>query len=196
MSRLGAIVLTGGTAVRLDGADKAGLEIGGETLLERVLAALVEIPDVPGVVIVGDDVPTSRPVTFRREDPPGGGPLAGLIAGLGGFPRAPEWVCVLAVDLPMVSSATIARLWLNRGADGAVLVDGAGRRQYLCAIYSATRLRELAPDDAHGASVRAVVDRLDLAEVEAVGLEARDVDTWADVRQLRETLAPPEGSGQ
>ena len=36
----GAVVLTGGRAVRLDGADKATIELGGTTLLERVLAAL------------------------------------------------------------------------------------------------------------------------------------------------------------
>ena len=38
---LGAIVLTGGTAVRLDGADKASLEVGGRTLLDRALAKAI-----------------------------------------------------------------------------------------------------------------------------------------------------------
>ena len=36
---LAAVILTGGTAVRLGGADKGSLEIGGTTLLEHVLAA-------------------------------------------------------------------------------------------------------------------------------------------------------------
>ena len=68
--RLGAVVLTGGSAVRLDGADKASIELGGLTLLEHALGALV---DVDEVVVVGDHVPTTRPVTFTREDPRHGG---------------------------------------------------------------------------------------------------------------------------
>ena len=42
----GAIVLSGGEAVRLGGADKASIEIGGQTLLERTLAALVDAVEV------------------------------------------------------------------------------------------------------------------------------------------------------
>lgn len=81
----GAVILTGGTAARLDGADKAGLEVGGTTLLEHALGAAAGASEV---VVVGPDVPTSRPVTFVREDPPGGGPAAGLLAGLAGFARS------------------------------------------------------------------------------------------------------------
>ena len=40
---LGGIVLTGGAAVRFQGADKASIEIGGATLLEHVLGALAEV---------------------------------------------------------------------------------------------------------------------------------------------------------
>ena len=61
-----AVVLAGGTAARLDGVDKAGVEIGGRTLLEHVLAALAGAAEV---VVVGESVPTSVPVTFTRESP-------------------------------------------------------------------------------------------------------------------------------
>lgn len=192
-SSLGAVVLTGGSAVRLDGADKAGLEIGGQTLLERALAALA---DVAEVVVVGEEVPTSRPVTFRREEPPGGGPLAGLLAGLDGFMRPPARVLALAVDMPFVGPQTVARLCQRPGPDGAVLVDADGARQFLCAVYDVTALRLAAPRDAFGASMRSVVSRLDLAEVVAVGAEARDVDTWADLRDLRESLDSGAGPDQ
>lgn len=192
-SDLGAVVLTGGSAVRLDGADKAGLELGGRTLLERALAALA---DVTEVVVVGEEVPTSRPVTFRREEPPGGGPLAGLLAGLDGFMRTPRRVLVLAVDMPFVDPHTVSRLCVDQGTQGSVLVDDSGRRQYLCAVYDTKALRIAAPPDAQGGSMRSVVDRLNIAEVPAVGHEARDVDTWADVRDLRETLDSIQHHGQ
>ena len=190
---LGAVVLTGGSAVRLDGADKAGLELGGRTLLEHALAALSEVSEV---VVVGEEVPTTRPVTFRREDPPGGGPLAGLLAGLDGFMRTPKRVLALAVDMPFVASDTIARLCAGAGPHGAVLVDEGGARQYLCAVYDVAALRLSSPPDHHGGSMRAVVNRLDVAEVLAVGHEARDVDTWADVRDLRGALDQRGASGQ
>ena len=70
------VVLAGGTAARMDGIDKAGLELDGRTLLDRAVDAFA---DADEVVVVGPrTVPTPRPVTFTREDPPRGGPVAGL----------------------------------------------------------------------------------------------------------------------
>jgi molybdopterin-guanine dinucleotide biosynthesis protein A len=47
----------------MGGVDKGSIEVGGRTLLERVLAALHHVADV---VVVGDEVRTSRPVTFSK----------------------------------------------------------------------------------------------------------------------------------
>ncbi|HEX5986514.1 MAG TPA: NTP transferase domain-containing protein [Nocardioides sp.] len=188
--RLGAVVLTGGTAARMDGVDKASIEIGGVTLLERALAATAAAVDV---VVVGAEVPTSRPVTFTREDPPGGGPAAGLLAGLSLLRGAPELVCVLAVDMPKVSTGTVARLVRAvteaPTADGAWLVDADGREQPLAAVYRTTSLvaaRPAARGDEHGLPMRRLVAGLRMVPVSPVGDEARDVDTWADLRDLRE----------
>lgn len=187
-ARLGALLLTGGTAVRLDGTDKASLEIGGKTLLERALESLAESEEI---VVVGEEVPTSRPVTFRREDPPGGGPAAGVLAGLSGFAARPELVVVLAVDMPWVSADTVRRLRQAVTADGAQLVDGEGNRQHLCGIYRTSVLldRAASPEDEHGLSMGCLLAGLDLAEVPEAEGESRDVDTWADVRDVREQFA-------
>ena len=183
-AELGGIVLTGGSAVRFQGTDKASIEVAGLSLLEHVLGALAEIPDV---VVVGDQVVTSRPVTFLREDPPGGGPAAGLLAGLSGFPRKPRLVVVLAVDMPLVTTATVSRLMLSADQDGALLVDGDGRRQYLCAIYRTEALLAGVPplEQHHGLPVRKLVEGLRLTEVPALPGESRDVDTWDDLLALR-----------
>jgi molybdopterin-guanine dinucleotide biosynthesis protein A len=187
---LGAVVLTGGTAARMGGADKAVLQIGGVTLLERALAAVVAALEV---VVVGSRVPTSRPVTWTVEDPPRGGPAAGLLAGLDRFASPPpELVAVLAVDMPRVHAGTVARLtWAverDSGAAGAVLVDADGRRQTLAAVYRVAALAAARPGPGgreHGLSMRALVGPLRLAEVPAVGDEARDVDTWTDLGDLK-----------
>ena len=186
--RLGAVVLAGGTAARMGGVDKASIELGGVTLLERALAATLPAVEV---VVVGTEVPTSRAVTWTREDPAGGGPAAGLLAGLDGFVRPPELVCALAVDMPRVNAGTVARLtWAveaDPAADGAVLVDAGGRRQPLAAVYRVSALSKARPAsraEEHGLPVRRLVGGLDLVEVPAVGDEARDIDSWADLRDL------------
>ena len=186
-AELGAVVLSGGRAERLQGADKATLEVGGVPLLERVLAALAEVPDV---VVVGDPVPTSRTVTFTREDPVGGGPAAALLAGVRALPRTPRLLVVLAVDAPFVTTATVSRLLLSSRDHGALLVDEGGRRQYLCAVYLTAALLAAAPapGEEQGLAVRRLVADLDLAEVPALPWEARDVDTWEDLRALQERL--------
>jgi molybdopterin-guanine dinucleotide biosynthesis protein A len=177
----GGVVLSGGGAARMDGVDKASIEIDGQTLLEHVLVALGALPEI---VVVGPEVPTSRPVTFTHEDPLGGGPAAGLLAGLEAFPRVPDLLLVLAVDMPRVTPATVQRLREAVADEGAVLVDG--RRQHLCAAYRTRALLAAAPppEDRHGLSMFGLVGGLRLVEVAAVGDEARDVDSWQDLREL------------
>lgn len=187
--RLGAVVLTGGTGSRLGGADKASLVVDGEPLLARALAATAVAGEV---VVVGDPAPTDRPVVWTREDPPGGGPAAGLLAGLDRLSPACELVAALAVDMPRVTPATFERLLAalaNPGTpayDGVVLVDASGHRQPLCAVYRRAALAAVRPPDAQGLSMRRLVGPLRLAAVAAEGAEASDVDTWEDLDRLRE----------
>lgn len=176
-----AVILAGGTAVRLGGADKAGIELAGRTFLEHALAAVASAGEV---VVVGEQVPTSRPATFVREDPPLGGPVAGLVAGRRALATTPDVILVMAVDMPRVTGATVTRLLGAVGAhDGSVLVDDSGRSQLVLAVRT-DRLDAATPADPHGHSVRGLLAPLDLAEVAAVGDEARGVDRWEDLREL------------
>jgi len=185
--RLAAVVLAGGTAERMNGADKASLTVGGLTLLQHALAAL---PSAAEVVVVGAPVPTDRPVGWALEDPPSGGPAAGLLAGVDRLRSAPALVAVLAVDMPRVRAATVRRLTAalaaEPAADGAVLVDGDGRRQQLAAVYRFTALERVRPPrgQEHGLPMRRLVAGLALVEVAALHDEARDVDTWTDLQNL------------
>jgi molybdopterin-guanine dinucleotide biosynthesis protein A len=184
-----AIVLSGGGAARLGGADKASIEVGGTTLLEHAIAALA---DAAEIVVVGSEVPTSRPVTFTREDPPGGGPAAGLLAGIRALARRPDRVVVLAVDMPLVSADTVRRLLAAAREDGAVLVDASGRDQYLGAVYSVGAIeRSSSADDeagGRGVAMRDLVSNLRLERVPAVDDEAEDLDTWEDLARFRDAF--------
>jgi molybdopterin-guanine dinucleotide biosynthesis protein A len=176
-----AVILAGGTAVRMDGIDKAGVEYAGRTLLEHALAALA---DAVEVVVVGAEVPTTRPATFVREDPPHGGPAAGLLAGRDALLGRPDQLAMLAVDMPLVRADTFRRLLAAAdGHDGAVLVDDSGRPA-LAGVLGLAALDRVRPDDAVGLPLHRLLAPLDLAVVAALPGEARDVDTWADLRDL------------
>lgn len=173
------MILAGGTATRLDGADKSALALDGRSLLERALAAVEHADET---VVVGAAVATTRPVTFTRETPPGGGPLAGLSAGVAALAGAADLVVVLAVDMPHVSRQTIDRLVAAVGdADGSWLVDAGGRRQLAGVVR-----RGLVPStaDAPGLPMRRLMDRVGVVDVPATGREAEDIDTWDDVARL------------
>ena len=181
-----AVVLAGGTGARLDGADKASVEVRGRTLLEHALTA---VADATETVVVGEQVLTSRPVTFTREDPAYGGPAAGLLAGRDAVARPPELLVVLAVDMPGVTPDTVRRLVDAVGdADGAFLADPSGRRQ-LAGVLRVAALDAARPEDVHGLPLHRLLGALELRLVAAVGDEARDVDTWADVADLRDGTA-------
>ena len=189
-----AVILAGGTAARLDGADKASVEHDGRTLLEHALDAVI---DAAEVVVVGDPVPTTRPVTFTRESPRYGGPVAALLTGRDALLRTPRRLGVLAVDMPRVSTATFRRLHeAADGHDGAFLTDSDGRRQ-LAGVLDAARLDAVRPDHEaqHGMAIRRLLAGLDLAEVRPEGNEGVDVDTWADLRDLAEESARSGASG-
>jgi molybdopterin-guanine dinucleotide biosynthesis protein A len=178
--RWAAVILAGGTAARLDGADKSALEYDGRSLLEHALDAVSESEET---VVVGPEVPTRRPVTFTRESPPRGGPLAGLAAGVAALEAEAPLVVVLAVDMPHVTAATVRRLVSAVGdQDGAWLVDGNGRRQ-LAGVVRRTAVP--APGEAHGVPMRRLMDRDGTVDVPAVGPEADDIDSWTDVDRLR-----------
>lgn len=178
-----AVVLAGGRATRLDGVDKAGVEVAGRTLLARALDA---VADALEVVVVGEAVPTALPATFVVEDPRHGGPVAGLLTGRDALRGDPAYVAVLAVDMPHLTPGTLTRLRAAAaGRDGAALTDPDGRRQ-LALVLDTARLDAVAPgrEDRHGHPVHRMLSGLDLVDVAPLGQEHRDVDTWSDLRDL------------
>ncbi|KUO08848.1 molybdopterin-guanine dinucleotide biosynthesis protein [Streptomyces sp. DSM 15324] len=183
-----AVVLAGGSARRLGGADKPGVRVGGRALLDRVLAACA---DARTTVVVAAPRPTARPVRWAREDPPGGGPLTALDAGL--RRTTADEVLVLSADLPFLAAGTVRRLLaaLRAGtAQGALLTDADGRDQPLVAVYRTAALRRaLAPLGASpggltGLPLRRLTAGLDLTRVPDP-VASFDCDTWDDIATAR-----------
>ena len=182
------VVLAGGAARRLGGADKPGVRVGGRALLDRVLAACA---DARTTVVVADPRPSAREITWVREDPPGGGPLAALDAGL--RHTTARHVLVLSADLPFLQEGTVRVLLTvlrTGGADGVLLTDADGRDQPLVAAYRAPSLRvELAAlTKEHGTlaglPLRRLTGALDLTRVPDP-VASFDCDTWDDIATAR-----------
>jgi molybdopterin-guanine dinucleotide biosynthesis protein A len=187
-----AIVLAGGRATRLGGADKPALALGNRSLLELVVAA---VDDAARVIVVGPTRPLTsvrRAVQWYREDPPGGGPVAGLAAGLKHV--AADVVVILAADLPSIAPAVAPLLAaLAAGpADWAALVDDGGRVNYLAAAWRRVALQQAmaALGEVSGASMRALTAGATLAPVPDTQGWGLDCDTWGDVDEARRRLNP------
>jgi molybdopterin-guanine dinucleotide biosynthesis protein A len=162
-------------------------------------------------------------VRWAREEPPGGGPLPALAAGLAALaadtrPRRPGAALVLAADLPFLTADTagalIGALTAVSGAveesdeaaggtqwDGVVLTDSGGRDQPLAAAYRVEPLRrELALLAAEHGSLTGLPLRLLTGELalrriaDPTGEASFDCDTWEDVAVARARLGTaPEG---
>jgi molybdopterin-guanine dinucleotide biosynthesis protein A len=167
-----AVVLAGGAARRMGGADKPTLPVAGQSMLTRVLAA---VHDADPRVVVGR-VPPDLPVQVHgtSEEPPGGGPVAATSAGLSLVPDDVTFTALLAADLPLLTGEAIDVLRLtveSAPMQGAVYRDSEGRRQMLCGVWRTKALREAVErlreerGGLHGASVRELMENLRVAEV-------------------------------
>ncbi len=134
----------------MGGVDKAALQVGGVTLLGRVLAAARPVCD--RLVVVGPTRPTGvAGVSFVTEAVPGGGPVPAVLAGVSACGEC-DIVLVLAVDLPLLTCNDLRRLLAALDEPGVEAVASGEVRgpNPLLAAYRVPAL--LARADALGAS--------------------------------------------
>ena len=180
--RWSALILTGGTSNRF-GSDKSEAILQGKTLIDYLISS---IPAGVPVVIVGparDEFATT--IRVVQEDSPGGGPVAGIAAGLPLIET--EYVSVLATDMPY-SAALVPLLMkdLSDEVDGAIVVDEEGFQQPFSGIYRTLVLKraleEIAP--VSGQSMRKLLNQLHVTHVKLSADERHllvDIDTPEDL---------------
>lgn len=190
-----AVILAGGRGSRLGGVRKPELVVRGRRLLDVALAAAAA---ARRVVVVGDVTPPDH-VLGTREDPPYGGPVAGLAAGFDAFDRPPNqqpapWTLVLASDLPDAEAAVRVLLNATPGPDhdGACLVDDDRRLQWLLGYYRTPVLRRRLAERAGATAMYRLLEPLRLLAVDPGAADVSDVDTAEDAaRWAARTGTPP-----
>ncbi len=174
MGGYGAVILAGGAGRRLGGAGKPLIPVGGRRMLDRVLAAVADA--APRVVVGPPGLEVPPGVLRVSEDPPGGGPVAALAAGLAALTgddaaaNPAELVALLAADLPFLTGTAVRRLreaLEGSTADGVVFVDDDGRRQTLCGVWRSAALRAALRrlPEHQGAALRRLLAGLAVREV-------------------------------
>jgi molybdopterin-guanine dinucleotide biosynthesis protein A len=197
------VVLAGGASRRWGGPDKTAVLLGDRPVLEHAVASLAAGAGVglPDVVVVGPPDHASRAalagVRWVREEPPGGGPVAGLAAAL---PGLPDVAVAGAGDAPFAGEAVPSLLGaLTHDVDAAIGVDADGRDQPLLGVYRVAALRGTLASvgEPRGARLRDVVAGLRLARVPVSARAALDLDSPEDLATAERLLraAPsPEAS--
>jgi molybdopterin-guanine dinucleotide biosynthesis protein A len=182
VGQVGLVLLTGGTSRRF-GSDKSQAQINGRSIFDFIVGS---IPDSIPLIIVGPDPKTStdRDFTVVSENPPSGGPVAGLMAGLAQAKF--DLLILLATDMPFALSYVLSLMDLLEKEDDAILFqDSKGFLQPLAGIYRRSALvkRFTELGDPTGESMRRFISTLKIQAVtmtQEVETAFIDIDTPAD----------------
>lgn len=181
-----AVVLAGGRSSRM-GTDKLALTLEGETLLGRAVRAAAAWAERVVVASPERSDPALAGVTVVLEDPPLGGPAAGLAAAVAALPEGAVETLVLAGDLADPWAVVAALADADLGDDGVVLVDDEGWPQYLAGRYRVAALRRVveAAPTVRDVAVRRLLAPLQLRQLPAAAHVTRDIDTPEQARAAR-----------
>ncbi|MFC7134893.1 MULTISPECIES: molybdenum cofactor guanylyltransferase [Salinibaculum] len=200
------VVLAGGGSTRFGDGNKALAHVGGQSLIERVLVAAVEVTDTAPIIAVKTDDQRedieralanrlSVPPVFVRDDPAFNGPLAGVF---GACPRVDrQWMLLLGCDMPLLDKEVMA--WLiertETSSANAIIPETSGGIEPLHALYRPAAVASVrdnvGPDD----GFHALLDHVSNVEVipyvespSALARSARNINTVAELEALRDLL--------
>ncbi len=122
--KVSGVILAGGQSSRMGGGDKSLMDLGGQTILARVIARLA--PQVDGLALNAN----GDPVRFAAYGLPVvadtiegfAGPLAGVLAGMDwAYTQGADYIVTAAADTPFFPDHLLVGLQMARESEGAPL---------------------------------------------------------------------------
>jgi len=202
------IVLAGGRGERL-GMDKAALELGGRTLLQRSVDTLAAVSGTIIISLRADQpapeaaAPAGARIIFASDAHQGRGPLAGLHAAM----RAVESSLYFAAacDMPFLNAELVRGMYSvaeEQNADAVIPRLADGRFHPLHAVYRRSCLPHIARvlDEARTNRIIGFFDNVKVHWIEEPALRATDpellsffnINTREDLERA-ERLIPESG---
>jgi molybdenum cofactor guanylyltransferase len=185
-ARLLVGIFVGGRGSRMGGVAKGLLKAPNSeaTLVERLRAELASaLPNAQVVLVGAAEAYATVGLGVVSDEPPGVGPLGGLIGLLAQAERrGAAQVLALACDLPRIGAAVLRRL-ADESTDKAAVVVAQGEiRNPLIARYAVAQALPEARDvlGTGKRSLQAVLDRLGdgVATLRLTPAEAATLDDW------------------
>jgi molybdopterin-guanine dinucleotide biosynthesis protein A len=194
MNVVAAVILAGGKGERLGGVNKALIEVGGLTLLDRALMVTADcdgrlLSVGPQDWLGGGDIEHITDLDTNY-----GGPLAGIAAAVARLVTSPPDILFsLAADTPLFPRDFVARALPLLETSPAVLASYAGQDYPTNALWRFGHIATLAADvrdDTAPRSLKRLAEglgavRLDYAELASVD-PFRSANTPEDLAFLRE----------
>ena len=134
--RITGVVQAGGRSMRMGGAPKALIELGGRRIVERVVAAITPVVDDVIIVTNTPELYGFLGLPMVSDVFPEHGSLGGIYSGLkaaGG-----DVAFTVACDMPFLR-ADVARLVIDRAGDADVVIPRVGEQlETMHASYAKT----------------------------------------------------------
>lgn len=171
-------ILVGGAGTRLGRLAKGLMRTADGTTIVEHLSATLERLGLTVVLVGAGEAYEGLGMEVVADQPPGIGPLGGLVALFGRAGDAP--VLALACDMPFVSSALIERLLAASREVPIVAPRRDGRWEPLCARYDAARVlpAALALSRSGNHSLQRLLDDAGAAELPLAPNEASELHDW------------------
>jgi molybdenum cofactor guanylyltransferase len=123
--KVSGVIQAGGRSVRMGGRPKALIEVGGRSIIERVLAALAPAVDEVLVVTNTPELYAFLGLPMVGDVYPDHGSLGGIYSGLKA--AAGQAALTVACDMPFLHPE-IVKLVAERAGEGDVVIPRVGRQ--------------------------------------------------------------------
>lgn len=195
-SRLGAVLLAAGSAVRMGGPNKLLTLVDGEPLVRRTLRALQRVPVGHLAVVLGRDARQIRmqldtfPVRAFCRVTPGCDLQVSVDAGLRALPSGLDAIVLMLADQPLVGTGDLRSLlgqWQQAPAGSAVIPFHRGMRGNPVIIAGDIREPVLAAGPVPGCRGWLAANPQRVQRIESANDHVLvDLDTPEDIERLRQ----------